>query len=235
VQAGSLQLPKLKAGEPYSFAFSLETPAQLNVQLLQGARVLMEKSLHLGDADLFGTFAPVTGEPVRVELATTGGPVTGKYTLQVHAWDPAAPVEREPNNTWKEANAIRLGGTVFGSADDVLYVPATAAKVHVNEAGADWFRFEFNEPVPKLVYFELDLMERDNIPVDVSVHRVVNGETVAYRTGEDPVTMPHEVQALPGNKFTTRVPARTRNLLHSRSGEPSGIQAADKGLRSSAL
>jgi HEAT repeat protein len=41
--------------------------------------------------------------------------------------------------------------------------------------------------------------------VDVSVYRVSGGRAVAFNDGEDPVTLPHEVQALPGNKFTTRI------------------------------
>ncbi|MGH9937960.1 MAG: HEAT repeat domain-containing protein, partial [Blastocatellia bacterium] len=56
-----------------------------------------------------------------------------------------------------------------------------------------------------LVHFELDLLERDNIPVDVSVFTVENGEAKSYERGVDPVTPPHEVQALAGNKFTTRI------------------------------
>ena len=47
-------------------------------------------------------------------------------------------------------------------------------------------------------------MERDQIPVNVTVHRLVNGKLEEFYEGEDPVTVPHEVQALPGNKFTTR-------------------------------
>src|SRR6185503_5706549 len=73
------------------------------------------------------------------------------------------------------------------------------------ENGADWYRFNFDARSPKLVYFAIDLMERDNIPADVSVWRVAGGKAVAFNDGEDPVTLPHEVQALPGNKFTTRL------------------------------
>jgi hypothetical protein len=42
----------------------------------------------------------------------------------------------------------------------------------------------------------VDLMERDQIPVDVAVYRLVNGEPQEYFDGEDPVTLPHEAQAL---------------------------------------
>jgi hypothetical protein len=55
------------------------------------------------------------------------------------------------------------------------------------------------------VYFQIELTERDNLPVDVAVYRVADGKPVGYYEGEDPVTMPHESQALPGNKFTTRI------------------------------
>ncbi|HUS06230.1 MAG TPA: HEAT repeat domain-containing protein [Bryobacteraceae bacterium] len=209
--AKTISLPQLNAGQPYSFAFSADTPAsfgasgQLGVQLLQGTDVLLGKTLHAGDADLFSTFSLLSSAPVQVQLSTPAGKVSGKYQLRVDAWEPGANVEREPNNSWKQANTIRLGDTVFGSADDVPYVPLTPGRPAIEYAGADWFRFEFSGPVQKLVYFELDLMERDNIPVDVSVYRVVQGKALAFHNGEDPVTVPHEVQALPGNKFTTRI------------------------------
>src|SRR5439155_14356185 len=94
---------------------------------------------------------------------------------------------------------IALGQTVFGSADEHYLTAATS------EDDVDWYRVEFDGATPKLVYFQIDLMERDNLPVDVSVYRVSEGKPIAYNDGEDPVTLPHEVQALPGNKFTTRI------------------------------
>ena len=69
----------------------------------------------------------------------------------------------------------------------------------------DWYRFDFAGPAPRLVMFGIDLVDRDNIPCDVTIWRESNGEIEAYERGVDPVTPPHEVQALPGNKFTTRV------------------------------
>ena len=40
-------------------------------------------------------------------------------------------------------------------------------------------------------------MERDNIPVDVAVYRVKDGQAAPYYEGEDPVALPYEVQPLP--------------------------------------
>jgi Squalene-hopene cyclase C-terminal domain len=71
--------------------------------------------------------------------------------------------------------------------------------------GTDWYRFEFSATGPKLVFFQIELMERDQLPVNVSVYLVKDGKLAEYTEGEDPVTLPHEVQALPGNKFTPRI------------------------------
>ena len=41
--------------------------------------------------------------------------------------------------------------------------------------------------------------------MDVAVYRVANGKPLEFTEGQDPVSGPHEVQALPGNKFTPRI------------------------------
>ncbi|MEO8129450.1 MAG: HEAT repeat domain-containing protein [Bryobacteraceae bacterium] len=208
---GTIQLPALKRGLPYSFAFSFHSPdvfradGSLRVRLAQGKVTLLQKTLHAGDADLFSTFATSADTGIEVFLEPAGGIApAAKYSVQVDSWPAGAAVEREPNNTWQDANLIEPGGTIFGSADDVPYIPLSTAKPASLQTGLDWYRFEFSGP-PKLIFFELDLMERDNIPVDVAIFRIKDGGPVAYLEGEDPVTPPHEVQALPGNKFTTRI------------------------------
>ena len=71
---------------------------------------------------------------------------------------------------------------------------------------SDWYKFEFAGGRPKLVFFQIDLMERDQIPVNVAVYRESRRQARwSIYEGEDPVTLPHEVQALPGNKFTPRI------------------------------
>jgi hypothetical protein len=106
-------------------------------------------------------------------------------------------LELEPNDVWSKASPYTLGDVVFASGDQTNYMQP--------KADEDWYRFRFDGAKPKLVGFQIELVERDNLPVDVSVFRVVNGKTVLYTEGEDPVSIPHEVQALPGNKYTTRV------------------------------
>lgn len=69
----------------------------------------------------------------------------------------------------------------------------------------DWYRLDFAGPEPRLVMFGIELLDRDNLPCDVAVFRLEGDGIKPYDEGIDPVSPPHEVQALPGNKFTTRV------------------------------
>ena len=45
-----------------------------------------------------------------------------------------------------------------------------------DEGRTDWYRFEFRETSPKLVFFQIELTERDQIPVNITVHRVKDGK-----------------------------------------------------------
>jgi hypothetical protein len=205
---GRLRLPGLRQGQVYSISVRssrMVPPGQsLTLALVSGGRTLVAKTLHAGDSDLTAMIR-AGGET----FINTGGS-EGSLKVRVVAWPEEAPVEVEPNNTWQDAQPIRLDQTIFGSADDAPYfplpgTPMPALKKAAFEQAPDWFKFEFPAGKPRLVFFQLDLTERDNIPADVSVFRIVNGQAVPFNEGEDPVTLPHEVQALQGNKFTTRV------------------------------
>lgn len=193
-------LPGLSASAAAAILVSIDKPDALGDAVVDvSIPGVAQKLLHAGDPDLFLTAAGA--KEVRMQLrGATRSPA--RYHIVVR---PAAGAkEFEPNNSPAEANPIRLGELVPGTADDVPYVPAPGARATPSEAGVDWFRFDF-DGAPKLVFFQLELIERDNIPMDVSIWRLVNGKPVEYHEGEDPVTIPHEVQAQPGNKFTTRV------------------------------
>ena len=203
---GRLALPGLRAGQIYSISAratgTLGQPLTLGV--VSGARRLLTKTLHAGDTDVTAMVRAAGETYLEVNSATTG------LKVRVVAWPADAPVEVEPNDRWQDAQGIRLEQTIFGSADDAPYFPLPgismpALKKAAFEQAPDWFRFEFAGDKPKLVFFQLDLAERDNIPADVAVYRVRDGKPVEFNEGEDPVTLPHEVQALQGNKFTTRV------------------------------
>jgi hypothetical protein len=189
----SLTISGLKKGAVYSFL--LDVDGEAKIQLTQRAGAILSRTLQAGDRDYYATFHALESGAAQLRFEAA----SGKYRLQINELPASTSIEQEPNNRWHDANPIALGQTVFGSADEHYLTGAT------DEDDADWYRIEFDAPSPKLVFFQIELMERDNLPVDVSVHRVAGGKAVAFNEGEDPVTLPHEVQALPGNKFTTRI------------------------------
>lgn len=201
VRDTEVSLPGLRAGDFFSLQVSVDSPAKLvgkpyRVELAGVAA----KLLHEGDGDLY-LRARVGDQPPRVILK---GAAPAQVRIRAVKLAAGPAFEFEPNNRWEDANPIELGTTVSGSADDAPYIPAPGQKADT-QAGADWFRVEFNESSPRLVFFQVELNDRDNIPIDVSVWRVREGKAVQYNEGEDPVTLPHEVQALTGNKFTVRL------------------------------
>jgi hypothetical protein len=190
---GPISIPASRSGKPLTVFVSGTGDAR--IRLLSGDRVWVAKKLHRGDRDLFSTVR--SAPDLRLVVDQHSG---GRLSVRVTEWTDA-PVELEPNDTQADATAVELGTTVLASGDDVEYIPSEPVRKKILDQGVDWYRFEFKAAAPKLVYFWIDLMERDNIPVDVSVYR----EGREYKDGADPVTEPHEVQALAGNKFTTRL------------------------------
>ncbi|HEX4948407.1 MAG TPA: HEAT repeat domain-containing protein, partial [Blastocatellia bacterium] len=212
------------AGKLCSLSVSIPTPSAMgdagtiHVTLKDGDKVIASKPLHVGDPDLYLTFRATNAT---LELISKHDKAIAP-NIQVLQWpDNKMPnVEAEPNDTWQDANEFQLGKTMFATADDIPYIAPLNADTtnykrgyeqtpeyddRLPNGGADWFKFNFTDDAPKLVHFEIDLLERDNIPVNVEVFTIENNQAKPYEKGADPVTPPHEVQALPGNKFTTRV------------------------------
>jgi len=212
LQDTTLQLGGVRKAGLYSVLFSVASPAafrqdgRVTVRLTSAGQTLIEKTLHGGDADLYTTFR-VSGNS-RTAITIENRAAEGTYTVQVNRWADGSPVKAGGNHTWQTAAPLTLGRTLFASSDEAPYipVPGTLRKQIVNEARAeDWYRFQFEALSPKLVFFQLELMDRDDLPVDVSVFQERNGSVEEYLKGQDPVSPPHEVQALPGNKFAPRV------------------------------
>lgn len=212
VRAETVELKSLDGNHQYSLLYSLSSlrvlgpEARVTVQVEQGGEILTGKTLHAGDPDFYTQFrVPHAGSAtLRVQNNGAGG----VCQWQVNAWPVSDVVSRGPNHRWQDAQPIMLGKTVFASGDDALYIPlpgTTRVAAQEEPNRTDWYRFEFNESSPKLVFFQIDLMERDQMPANVAVYRLIDGKLTEYYEGEDPVTLPHEVQALAGNKFTPRI------------------------------
>ncbi len=208
VQTETIPLKGLDQKYQYSVLYSLTSfPAAgtVAVEIRQGATILAAKTLHSGDADFYAQFRlPLPGSASIVVKAAIG---PAKYQLQVNQWPLSGELKSAPSHRWQDATLIPLGKTVFASGDDAEYIPlpGTARKAVVEDpATTDWYKFNFDSDLPKLVFFQIDLTERDQVPANIAVFRVINGKLAECYDGEDPVTLPHEVQALPGNKFTPR-------------------------------
>ena len=167
--------------------------------------MLASKTLHAGDRDYYTQFrVPRAGSAT---LAIRAGQLAGNRTVQVNRWPLTAAVKSLPDRQWQDAQPIALGQTVFASGDEAEYLPlpGTPRKEIADRSGAaDWYRVDFDGP-PKLVFFQVELTDRDQIPVDVRVYRATAGKLDEFYDGEDPVTLPHEVQAPSGNAFTPRI------------------------------
>ncbi|MCC7157453.1 MAG: hypothetical protein IT161_22935 [Bryobacterales bacterium] len=199
--SGSQRIPlRLTPGRSYGLLVSATSP--VTVSLEQSGRALLGKSLYPGDLDFYTGFRqPLQGG---LTLVAEAAPAA-HYRVKVWNLPPGSVYETEPNDTPAQANPVNLGGTVYASGDEAPYVPQPGKRGAPYDTIPDWYRFDFAGPEPKLVFFWIDLIDRDNIPVDVSVYRLDNGQAVPYNEGEDPVALPHEVQALAGNKFTARI------------------------------
>jgi hypothetical protein len=210
VHSETIPLKDLSPDASYSLLYSIGPlrgigeAGRVEFEVRQGTAILAQKTLHAGDPDYYTRFRGRVAGPAMLVVRATG--VTANYSLTVNRWTAAANVKSLPNRRQEDAMPIALGQTIFASGDDDPYIPlpGTTRKALADRSGGDWYKFEFTG-TPKLVFFQIDLMERDQIPVNVQVFRANGGRVEPYYEGEDPVTLPHEVQALPGNKFTPRI------------------------------
>ena len=211
VRSETIVLRNLSPASQYSFLYSvsplasLGPEARVEVEIRQDD-ILAFKTLHAGDPDFYVQFRVPHAGPAGVVIRAVKA--AGTYQFQVNRWPASTEVKSLPDRRWQDALPVTLGGTVFASGDDREYVPLPGtprAELADMRTDADWYRFEFDSDTPKLVFFQVELMDRDQIPVNVAVYRLVNGKPEEYFEGEDPVTLPHEVQALEANEFTPRI------------------------------
>ena len=190
-------LDQLEAGETYrvtiSLAGAISDPTQATVTLTAPGGFNRSKTLNAGDTDVFWSFRPqVTGSGEITITANPGNlaPVSiridwGRSDVNDSA-DQAA-IEAEPNDSWREAQSIRLGRTVYGSADDVDELD----NPEEGKSGLDWFQFEVPPGPPVLAFFFLDLIDRD-VSANLRVYRPAAGGVEFYEMGKDPTEVIHD-------------------------------------------
>jgi HEAT repeat protein len=181
------------------------------------------KWLHAADLDFYLTLRPRMAGPVRASISSAAAghapeiSASLRKILQASAGLPSKSdavkrgvIAAAPNDTWQNAQQFELGQTIFGSDDERPYAPS------INEdgyaamlKGFQWFHFTFREKAPRLVYFVLNVTDRD-VPLDVDIFQVGkdssgNPDVVPFTAGEFAYQV-EATQNYPGlYKFRTRI------------------------------
>lgn len=213
-------LKSLKAGELYSLTVSVKDPAavtgaaEIRVQVEDGAGALLEKTLHAGDLDLYLTLRPRANGAGAVRLRRNEAARSLEVAVDLRPirrqGTPAAAIAAQPNSNWQQAQEFRYGQTLFGASDERPYTPAPSEDTYqALLKGFQWFKFTFPGSSPRLVYFVLNVLDRD-VPPDVDIFTVgtnssAEPDVVPYKEGVF-VYQPEATQNFPGlYKFRTRI------------------------------
>jgi HEAT repeat protein len=179
----------------------------------------VSKTLHAGDPSLLVPIRTGQAGPLRLHATSSSGremPLqTSLRKLPISA-DESIAFEAEPNNSWREANPFQIGRTVYGNGDDTDYLDnedEKPVKGYANgldnaikdRPGLDWFRIDYKDEEPKLVIFELDILDRD---VSVCLRMYTpNKEGTGidlFLEGTDPMEIIHDREPERYSKSITR-------------------------------
>ena len=215
-----IKLGTARPGTLYAFTLAVKDPAQVQgsdavlatVKDAQG--VIDSKWLHTADLDLYLTLRPRAAGPVTVSLSSTKPAPEMNASLRKILEAPELPTEggltpgviaAAPNGTWQTAQPFEFGQTIYGSDDERPYAPSRSEDGYAAMVkGFQWFKFTFKEAKPRLVYFTLNVTDRD-VPLDVDIFQLGKDDVVPFNTGEF-VYQVEATQNYPGlYKFRTRI------------------------------
>jgi len=231
-ESRSIALGDVPAGRRHTLLATIET-----VPLDARDRVTVEfkgpggdgfrKDLHAGDPDVYAPYRPDADGAATLTLSRVGLPGRDARLAVRVEWreesvgpedEPA--LEAEPNDDWRRANRLVLGRDVYGTADDVDYLE----NADEGKSGLDWFRFEVDGDKPVLVYFELDLRDRD---VSANLRTFVvdpkTGEAAPYLAGKDPAEIVHDRERERYSKHISRTFAKGTYYLQVNANHPDYI------------
>ena len=204
----------------YAITISAKDPAQFSskesveVSIEDARGPIARKRLHSQDLDFYATIHPRARGPVSATLHAASGEtlpavVTDFRRIHESRSEPAV-ISAMPNDTWQTAQPVEFGQTIYGSADERPYAPGPGDDRYADLLkGFQWFQFTFKGTEPKLVYFDLDVSDRE-VPVDVDLFaptKDAQGKTDAkpYTKGAS-IYQIEATQNYPGlYKFRTRI------------------------------
>ena len=221
---GGILLGTARAGAAYAVTVSIKDPTQLQGD--QAVRVavhdaqgeVQSKWLHAADLDLYLTLRPRAAGAVTAILTAGAETSLPELTTAMEALPESAAgpdhhrgvIAAALNGAWQSAQAFELGQTIFGGDDERPYAPSKSEDEYAAMLkGFQWFRFTFREREPKLVYFALNVIDRD-VPYDVDVFELGKGsdgkpDVVPFTDGEF-VYKVEATQNYPGlYRFRTRI------------------------------
>src|SRR5262245_36969541 len=168
--------PNLAPGHTYAISVSLRSGIlaskdRVSLVLSTPAGTVVRKDLHAGDPDLYTHFRSSQTGPGKIQLAAMQD-AAAAIPVEVAIWDlPVAAADGSafdpgPNDI-KSAAPLVLGRSVYGAADETDYLDNQKE----GDAGLRWYRIDYNEDRPALVYIWLDVLDRD-VPVNLRMYRV---------------------------------------------------------------
>ena len=184
--AKTITLPAATPGHLYALSLGVKDLAKLagndavRVTVNDAQGEVASKWLHPADLDFYMTLRPRQAGPVTVNVAPAYGSEAPELTsslnkiLETSAKGNATDLKRgvisaAPNGTWQQAQSFELGQTIYGSDDERPYAPSRSEDGYAAMVkGFQWFHFTFHESQPKLVYFVLNVTDRD-VPMDVDL------------------------------------------------------------------
>jgi HEAT repeat protein len=213
----------------YALTVWVKNPAQLQgndailATVRDGRGEIESKWLHSADLDFYLTLRPRGAGPISVSLSAPSAahiPEIGATLRRIpmalaHPAGLASDIQPGviaalPNGTWQAAQPFEFGQTIYGSNDERPYAPSRVEDAYqAMLKGFQWFKFTFHGKEPRLVYFVLNVTDRD-VPLDVDIFQAGKDaggqpDVVPYNKGEF-VYQIEATQNYPGlYKFRTRI------------------------------
>jgi hypothetical protein len=224
----TVQLGEGRPGNLYAITVAVKDPAQLQgadavrVTINDAQGEVQSKWIHAADLDFYMTIRPRSTGRVSVNLSAAAEVRIPEIAATLNKIPEPSPaslttgkldrgvIAAGPNGTWEAAQPFELGQTVFGSDDERPYAPAKSEDGYeAMVKGFQWLRFTFREDQPRLVYFVLNVTDRD-VPFDVDIFQLGKDsdgkpDVVPFSDGEF-VYKVEATQNYPGlYKFRTRI------------------------------
>ena len=200
----------------YAITIALKDPSQVQRQatfqiaIADSKGLIAEKTLHAQDLDFYLTLHPRAAGQVTATLRSASSDIpalTTAFHRISQSKTASAVIAAMPNDTWQSAQPIEFGQTVFGGSDERPYAPAPGEDRYAALIkGFQWFKFTYKEPQPQLVYFVLDITDRE-VPLDVDIFTPNKDQSaiLPYNNGSF-VYQIEATQNYPGlYKFRTRI------------------------------